>query len=414
MELKNSRVKILLSAYACEPNRGSEPGVGWNWAIHLAKEFEVYVITRSNNKEVIDKYLSNNKIEHLHFYYHDCSSNIRKIKHLPYGIFVYYKKWQNEILHVAEKIVSTQKIDIVHHITFNEFRTPGKLYNINKPFVWGPIGGGQFYNNRFYNAYFSKMDVFQERIRNLINYYYLGCSADFHKAVKNAAAILIADPSTERIMPVSHKYIRLLETAYNIERNPIKNYDEGFKENIKLLWVGGIWPRKGLKLLIDALGRSTFSNFELVVIGEGKDKKKCQKLTQSYGIADKVHFLGALTYNEVNAHYDHADVFVFTSIRDTSGNVVLEAMSHGTPVIALRHHGVGEIVTEETGTLIEVSSYEQIQKDFIYAIEDYNNNYKKIVTHGKAARKRIEDVYSWENNINTISQIYQEILDRSR
>ena len=75
-----NRIRVLMSAYACEPNKGSEPGVGWNWAIQMANWNEVYVITRSNNKDVIEAYLKRNPVEHLHFYYHDCSALKRKLK----------------------------------------------------------------------------------------------------------------------------------------------------------------------------------------------------------------------------------------------------------------------------------------------------------------------------------------------
>lgn len=51
------KMNILLSAYACEPNKGSEPGVGWGWALEWAKNHNVWVITRDNNKAVIDEYL---------------------------------------------------------------------------------------------------------------------------------------------------------------------------------------------------------------------------------------------------------------------------------------------------------------------------------------------------------------------
>ncbi|AST06080.1 hypothetical protein AF2641_03890 [Anoxybacillus flavithermus] len=55
--------KVLLSAYACEPNRGSEPGVGWNWAIELSKKgYEVWVLTRANNQDVIDNFLAKENI----------------------------------------------------------------------------------------------------------------------------------------------------------------------------------------------------------------------------------------------------------------------------------------------------------------------------------------------------------------
>ena len=110
----NKRTKVLMSAYACEPNKGSEPGVGWNWALHMSKEYEVYVITRLNNKEIIEEYLKKNPIEHIHFYYHDCSKFKRKIKRIPNGIFVYYKMWQKETLPLASTIVKEENSIIWH------------------------------------------------------------------------------------------------------------------------------------------------------------------------------------------------------------------------------------------------------------------------------------------------------------
>lgn len=232
-KMVKNRIRVLISAYACEPNKGSEPGVGWNWALQMAKMDEVYVITRSNNRKVIETFLQKHPVEHLHFYYHDCATWKRKMKKLPNGIFVYYKMWQKEILPIARKIVEDEKIDIVHHITFNEFRTPGKLYQLPVPFVWGPIGGGQFYNPIFKDAYFSRKDINKEKLRNFINRFYLIFSSDIKAAVKKANTILIADQSTESIMPKSRKYVRLLETGYDLKRNEVKDYDEDLTINKK-------------------------------------------------------------------------------------------------------------------------------------------------------------------------------------
>ena len=412
----NKRTKVLMSAYACEPNKGSEPGVGWNWALHMSKEYEVYVITRLNNKEIIEEYLKKNPIEHIHFYYHDCSKFKRKLKRIPNGIFVYYKMWQKEILPLASKIVKEEKIDLVHHVTFNEFRTPGKLYNLACPFVWGPIGGGQFYNPIFKNAYFSKKDIIKEIVRNHINRLYLFFSRDIHMAVKKASTVLIADQSTEKIMPASREYVRLLETAYNLNRNGIKDYgnlDESkLNRPLRLLWVGGIWPRKGLKLIIDALKDCDFSEYTLHIIGDGQDKKACEKLVENYGLQDKIYFLGSLPYDKVNEQYDKADVFIFTSLRDTSGNVVLEAMSHGLPVITINHHGAGEIVTDETGIRINPTSYDGLKKSFVEGIKTYANTPSLLYKHGIAARKRIESVYSWEQNVKVMKEVYEKAIER--
>ena len=75
-----NKFKILLSAYACEPNKGSEPKTGWKWATTLPKlGHEVHVITRHNNQEIINNYLTNKKIPNLYFYYFDYSSWFIKI-----------------------------------------------------------------------------------------------------------------------------------------------------------------------------------------------------------------------------------------------------------------------------------------------------------------------------------------------
>lgn len=412
--MAEKRIRVLMSAYACEPNKGSEPGVGWNWATQMAKKNEVYVITRSNNQGVIESYLKEFPISNLHFYYYDCNTWKRKIKKMPNGIFIYYKIWQKEIFPLAKKIIKEHSIDIVHHVTFNEYRTPGKLYKLPVPFVWGPIGGGQFYNAVFKDAFFNEKDVFKEHLRNCINRGCLLFSKDFHAAVQKSEVILIADQSTQKIMPKSRNYVRLLETGYNVDRNSAKVYLESKKNKldrpIQLLWVGGIWPRKGLKLLIDALHDTSFTDYHLNIVGDGQDRKKAEKLVKQYGLDSKIEFLGALEYEKVNEIYEKADVFLFTSLRDTSGNVVLEAMSHGLPIIAINHHGVGEIVTDKTGIRIEPKTYDFLKKGFVDAIKRYAEDYQLIKAHGCAGRQRIEEEYSWEKNVQALQGIYDEII----
>ena len=100
---------------------------------------------------------------------------------------------------------------------------------------------------------------------------------------------------------------------------------------------------------------------------------------------------------------------MFTSLRDTSGNVVLEAMSHGLPVIAINHHGVGEIVTDETGIRIDPVSYDSVKSDLAKAIEKYAKNPDLMKQLGLAGRKRLEMYYSWENNAKVLQNIYERI-----
>ena len=118
-----------------------------------------------------------------------------------------------------------------------------------------------------------------------------------------------------------------------------------------------------------------------------------------------------MSYEEVNRQYDHADLFIFTSLRDTSGNVVLEAMSHGLPVITLDHHGAGKIVTNETGTKITTKNYPDILREMVKSIRYYADAPYEIEKKGRAARKRIEEIYSWEHNVKEMCKIYDGVLE---
>lgn len=405
-------MNVLIAAFACKPNQGSEYGIGWNWSINLAKKHNVYVLTRKENQDAIEAYTRKHNIQNPQFYYYDGNTIMDFIdKKIPMGFRIYYKWWQKNVVPLAEKIIKDCNIEIVHQLTYNEFRTPGKLYKLAAPFVWGPIGGGHEYNPILRNAHFRMMDVLKEIIRKKMNHWYLS-DKDVVGAIKDAKAVIVADPATYSILPKIREYDRLLEAAYDCNRNAIKDLVEiKNHKTIRLLYAGVMQPRKGLKIIIDALGESNFRDFELVFIGDGQDRCCLEKLIAQYGIKDRVKLLGKLTYDEVNSYYDWADLFLFPSLRDTSGNVVLESMSHGTPVIALNHNGTSEMINSDCGDLVEIESYDQIKRDYIKYIQKYYDDRELLIKKGLEARKRIESVYSWERVMDVIDSIYDRVLN---
>ena len=117
-------MKILLNVYACEPNRGSEPGVGWHWAVELAKDKtkEVYVLTRANNKDIIDGYwVNNDKPDNLHFHYYDLPKVLVWAKHHGMPVNLYYSLWLYGAGCYAKKLNFKFHFDMAHHLTFGVF-----------------------------------------------------------------------------------------------------------------------------------------------------------------------------------------------------------------------------------------------------------------------------------------------------
>ena len=106
-----------------------------------------------------------------------------------------------------------------------------------------------------------------------------------------------------------------------------------------------------------------------------------------------------------------ADVFVFTSLRDTSGNVMLEAMSCGVPVIAFDHQGAGDIVTEDSGIKLPVTSPRDAVERIAQAIIFLGSNRNHLATLSDGALARAEE-FLWERNAEKVSNLYWNILGK--
>src|ERR1700760_4986720 len=100
-------MNVLLSAYACMPNSGSEPGNGWNWAMHLAERgIKVTVLTRIENYAVIEAYRQEHPNENVAFSYVTVP-----IKRFKAGSGVHYALWQMLAVGVARSLNRKQPFD---------------------------------------------------------------------------------------------------------------------------------------------------------------------------------------------------------------------------------------------------------------------------------------------------------------
>ena len=138
----NERIpKILITAYAVNPYKGSEDGTGWNMIQEIAKYNNVIAITRKNNRSAIEQYLEEQNLPHaqnLNFEYFDLPYWMRFWKKGGRGALLYFYLWQfGMVFFVLKKKI---KCDLVHNLNFHNDWTPSFLWMIGKPFFWGPIG----------------------------------------------------------------------------------------------------------------------------------------------------------------------------------------------------------------------------------------------------------------------------------
>ena len=134
--------KIFVSAYACEPGKGSEIGVGWHWILAMSNRFELWVMTRKSNKDGIEQWLQKNPdYSKIHFLYFDLPEKYTKWKKGMKGVRRYYYLWQKKSNQLVRKTMQENQIEIYHLLTYGNALWPASSYGMKQKFLWGPIGG---------------------------------------------------------------------------------------------------------------------------------------------------------------------------------------------------------------------------------------------------------------------------------
>ena len=138
-------MRVLLSAYACEPNAGSEPGKGWLFATALARQgCEVTVLTcGSHHRAAIQAHCADHPPPaNLHFAFHDVPGwsgpGYAEARHIRQ----HYMAWQMTARSRVRRMLRDQDFDVIHHLTWTVLRWPSFLGGLGPRFVFGPVGGG--------------------------------------------------------------------------------------------------------------------------------------------------------------------------------------------------------------------------------------------------------------------------------
>jgi glycosyltransferase involved in cell wall biosynthesis len=107
--------------------------------------------------------------------------------------------------------------------------------------------------------------------------------------------------------------------------------------------------------------------------------------------------------------YERSQVLLFTSLRDTSGNVVLEAMAHGLPVVALDQHGAREILDADSGMKVPILDQAQVVRDLAAALERLALDPALRRAQGRAGRSRVEHRYNWDQKGELLRRLYTSV-----
>lgn len=388
--------------------------MGWHRAREAARSFDVWVICEEHEfAAAIGRYLeSHGPIPGLEFAFVAKLPWERRLERVPGFYQAIYRRWHGRAFDVAKRLHAQFQFDLVHQANMIGFREPGLLWKLDAPFLWGPIGGTQNYPWRFLGEAGVRGGAV-EAVRNVLNWLQLRLSLRVRRAARKAAAVVASNSTVARHLARALGVRPLLLADTGVEGlRPIARTEPRPPGELRLLWSGEFTPRKALSLLIKALTRLPPGvRCSLRVLGDGPMRARWQRLARRQGVEGQMEFLGWLPRSEALRHYEWADVFVFTSLRDTTGTVVLEALGSGLPVVCLDHQGVGDAVTEECGIKIPVSTPAKVVAGIGEAVARLalDPQLRRRLSDGAVARA---EEYLWSRNGARMTEIYRQVLDR--
>jgi glycosyltransferase involved in cell wall biosynthesis len=403
--------KILVSAYGCEPFRGSEAGVGWNWVLQMAKYNELYIITRLNDKEKIQNNIPDEHSHNLHFIYYDTCELLKKVKRREKGLYLYYWMWQIGIIPIVNKLIKEHKFNYTMHLTFGSIWMPTFLPFFNVPFIWGPMGGGDCVPKALIHTLPLKQIIIQSFRYAMIK---TGCINPLVSIPsKKAVAILCRTENNVSVIPKKYQtktYI-IIETAMSDDVFSMeKDYDYTNKTT-EIITSGRLIPIKNVLSAIEAVNNLKKKNieFRFTVVGTGPDVGRINDAIIKYGLQNKISLVGELPRTETLNRIRKADIYIFPSLKEGGSWALMEAMAIGLPIICLNCTGMNIITDELCAIRVEPKSYDYIVDNFSKALE-------KLIFHkeirekmGELARERIKDFFTWDKKGNQIEEILNKI-----
>lgn len=398
-------MNYLISAYSVNPYKGSEDSIGWNWVLQYERNYKegdrIILLTKKFNEKDTRKGLKEFNIQHVELIIVDVPDALNwfREKHSAFH-HMYYILWQ----HWAWLWVKHSGIhfDVIHHVTMNDYRIPSEMYKAKgAKVIWGPMGGAQV-TPRPLKVY--EKNQWVASFREFVN---KSCSWNpfYKKALRAYYKIYCINNETQnQISRIIGKDVPLMpELAL---RDEYKNLPIQKRNNdiLKIVFVGRLIGKKGIAFLVDALSlMPTDMDWELLIFGDGDDRALIEKQIADSGIGKNVKLMGNRPLNQIAEAYQQADVFVLPSLRETSGNVLLEAMAYAVPIVAFDTSFCRLLKEVNSGVFVNTEqALEGIKEDWCKAIITLGQDKELAKQMGLNGYKYVNSKLTWDEKYKVV------------
>jgi len=419
------RRRVLVSAFACHPPSvagtvgeekilgSGESILGWNLVKQIARSNDVWVVTQLRNRPGVEREIAAGEMAGVRFRYVDFRIWPRRLWHHQITLHFYYYFWQIGAWLAARKLHRQVGFDLAHHVTFANYWMPSFIGAfLPVPFVWGPMGGGQSTPKGFFKGYplVGKLEDLEREVSQWIGRTLLWSR---RRCMKRARAILVCNRDTRDKFPKKYlsKIIDFPVTGMEAGDAALPLEPPDPDSPLRILTSGRLVFWKNFSAAVEAFARFAASGAEasFTIVGEGPETGRLNDLVDRLSLRGKVLFVPWLPQKDLWRLMRSSDIFLYPSLREGGGAVVVEAMANGLPVICLDSAGPGFHVQEGWGIKIAPIDPPFIVAGMAAALGRLAADPPLRRAMGDAARKRAADVYVWDRLGDRIEPIYAEI-----
>ncbi|MGB8535479.1 MAG: glycosyltransferase [Acidobacteriaceae bacterium] len=371
---------------------------------------QVWVIAHPEYKDLVDSFLASNPNDRIQFIwvvpktrfdYWKPGSNQER------GIRLHYWHWIKVAYDQAATLHTQVHLDIVHHVSWSTIAVPPPFWKLPVPAVWGPLGGGQSFPPSFIS--YLRYNRIKELLRSL-NLLLLPYSPTLRRTLAHTSVVLATNIESKDLLERAGASRVGLFLDCGVDAHSALPGPRIVGDRLTLLWAGRLEPQKGLAIALRAMALSKYRDSCLLVAGSGTGQTEMEDLARSLELGNRVEFLGRVPHETMEALFHSCDALVFTSLRDSFGSVILEAMSNGLPVIALNHQGVRAFVPDDAAIKVPVNSPQQVITDLAQAFDTLAKNPQLKRTMSSAALAFAES-QTWNRRAEKMNEIYAETMN---
>jgi glycosyltransferase involved in cell wall biosynthesis len=419
-----SGLRVLAIAEAANPEWTSVPLVGWSHYKALSEILDVHLVTQIRNKAAItaaglgegndftaiDSETLAAPLYKLATFLRGGTDRAWTIDTAIASLSYYY--YEHLVWNRFFKAKTNIEFNLVHRITPLSPTTPSflakRLRSIGIPFVIGPLNGGVPWPKEFCSAQRKE----REGLSSVRSLYKL--LPGYRGTREYASAIIVGSKDTwyQYAGKCKSKLIYVPENAIDVQR--FGKVKERPNAVLKAAFVGRLVPYKGCDMLISAISSLIKKgSITLDIFGDGPERLGLENQVKEMGIEAGVKFHGFVKNSELQEFLVQADIFVFPSIREFGGGVVLEAMALGLVPVVVDYGGPSEFVNESCGYLVRLGSREKIVQELSTVLETIIEDRSKLKQMSSNCQERVKNFFTWEVKAKQIEKIYDWVIGKS-